>query len=171
MPAGVTADIAVSIRASLAGAADLGTPQVPANVDFLQQFIAGTDTTSKADLMFADTRTLAASATENLDMAGVLTTGLGAVITAAEVVAIWVKAAATNTNNVVVGGAASNAFSGPFTGTTPKANLQPGNAMLFTCPQGWPVTAGTGDILLIANSGAGTGVDYDIVIIARTVVA
>lgn len=171
MPAGVTADIAVTIRAILAGTADLGTPRAPANVDFLQQFAPGTDATSKADLLFADTRTLAASATENLDLAGVLATALGATITAAEVVAIWVRAAAANTNSVVVGGAASNAFSGPLSGTTPKITLQPGNAVLLTCQQGWPVVAGTGDILLISNSGSGTGVDYDIVVIGRTVVA
>jgi hypothetical protein len=171
VPAGVTADIAVSIRASLAGTADLGTPRVPANVDFLQQFIAGTDATSKADLLFADTRTLAASGTENLDLAGVLATGLGVTITAAEVVAIWVKASAANTNSVVLFGAATNAFNGPLSGTTPKHTLQPGNGVLMTCAQGWPVVAGTGDLLLVANSGGTTGVDYDIVIIARTVVA
>ena len=30
---------------------------------------------------------------------------------------------------------------------------------------GYAVTAGTGDILKVANSGAGTGVTYDIVIV------
>lgn len=171
MVAGVTASIAVDIKASLAGTGDLGTPRAPANVDFLKQFLPGTDAVGKADILWSDTRTLAASATENLDLAGVLANALGVTITAAEIVAIWIQAADANVNNVVVFGAASNAFNGPLTGTTPKINLQPGNAVLLVCGQGWPVVAATGDIVLVANSGSGTGVDYTIAVIGRTVAA
>ncbi|MBO9710571.1 MAG: hypothetical protein J7521_20410 [Caulobacter sp.] len=171
MVAGVTASIAVNIKSQLVGVGDLGTPRVPVNVEALLSLTAGTDATSKANVLFADTRTLAASATENLDLAGALADALGATFTAAEVVAIYVKAAAGNTNSVVLFGAASNAFNGPLSGTTPKLTLAPGDFALLTCKNGWTVTAGTGDLILVANSGSGTPVSYDIVVIGRTVAA
>lgn len=171
MAAGVTASIAVDIKAQLTGTADLGTPRAPANLSALLQFIPGTDTTGKADLLFADERSIAASGTENLDLAGVLTTALGATFTAAEIVAIYIEADDTNTNSVVVFGAASNAFNGPLSGTTPKITLQPGNSALLTCKQGWAVTAGTGDLVLVANSSSGTPVVYRVILIGRTVAA
>ena len=39
--------------------------------------------------------------------------------------------------------------------------------MLIASPTaaGWLVTAGTGDLLKIANGGAGSAVDYDIILI------
>lgn len=171
MTAGVEASIAVNLRATLSGSNDLGTPRAPALVEFLQNFSPGTDAITKANIMFADTRTLAASGTENLDVSGALTDALGATVTAAEVVAIWIEASSANTNNVVVFGAASNAFNGPLSGTTPKITLQPGNGCLLVCKQGWGVTAGTGDIILVSNSGSGTGVDYTIVLVGRTTAA
>jgi len=173
MVAGVTASIAVSIKSQLVGVGDLGTPRAPVNLDALLQLTGGTDATSKANILFADNRTLAASATENLDLAGALADALGATFTAAEVVAIYVRAVAANTNSVVVFGAASNAFNGPLSGTTPKLTLTlaPGDFALLTCKNGWAVTAGTGDLILVANSGAGTPVSYDIVIIGRTAAA
>lgn len=171
MVAGVTASISLGIKAQLTGTADLGTPRAPANLDALLQFSPGTDTTGKADLLFADARTLAASATENLDLAGVLVQGLGTVFTAAEIVAIVVQASAANTNDVVIGGAASNAFLGPFGDATDTVKVAPGDFIALTCKRGWPVTAGTADILKVANGGAGTGVTYSILIIGRTVAA
>ena len=171
MTAGVEASISVNLRATLSGSNDLGTPRAPALVEFLQGFSPGTDAITKANILFADTRTLVASATENLDILGALTDALGSTVSAAEVTAIWIEAADTNTNSVVAFGAASNAFNGPLSGTTPKVTLQPGNGMLFVCKQGWAGTAGTGDIILVANSGSGTSVDYTIVLIGRTTAA
>ncbi len=171
MVAGVTASIAVNIKSQLVGTGDLGTPRAPVNVEALLSLTAGSDTTSKADILFADTRTITASSSENLDLAGALANALGATFTAAEVVAIYVKAAKENTNSVVLFGAASNAFNGPLSGTTPKLTLAPGDFALLTCKTGWAVTAGTGDIILAANSGAGSSVSYDIVVIGRTVAA
>jgi hypothetical protein len=171
MAAGVTASISLDIQAQLVGTADLGTPRAPANLSALLQLVPGTDTTSKADLMFADTRTLAASATENLDLTGVLTQALGSAFNAAEVVAIAIKADPLNTNDVILGGAASNAFVGPFSGTTPAMSTAPGDFNVLTCKRGWPVTAATGDLLKVTNGGGTTPVSYSIIIIGRTVAA
>lgn len=169
--AGVTADISLSLRAKLIGAADLGNPVAPVAVDKLVQITAGTDAVGKADILWADTRTLAASATENIDLAGVLSGLLGGTVTAAEITAIIITADKGNTNDVVVFGAASNPFNGPLSGTTPKLTIGPDDVALITNRKGWPVTAGTGDIILVANSAAGTPVTYTLVLIGRTVAA
>jgi hypothetical protein len=169
--AGVTADIQVALSAILKGTADLGTPQAPVTLNKRVAIREGTDGLDKADILFSDTRTIAASGSENLDLAGVLSSALGQTITAAEITAIMVTADAANTNDVVLFGAASNPFNGPLSGTTPKLTLGPGDVALITNRKGWTVTAGTGDILLAANSAGSSSVDYSIVVIGRTVAA
>lgn len=167
---GVTAEINLAITASLVGTADLGTPVLKVNpVNELVQLSGGTAAINQADLLFSDTRTLAASATEDLDLAGVLLDAFGATITAAEIVAVYVKADAANTNNVVIG-AATQPFAGPL-GATGTYTVSPGEYYLAVSQKGWAVGAGATDDLKIANSGAGTSVTYDVLIIGRTVAA
>lgn len=169
--AGVEASISLSIAAKLIGSADLGNPTQ--RLDPILEALSltqGTDTLGKADLLFADSRTLAASASENLDLAGVLQNAFGATFTAAEIVLLFVKAKATNVNNVVVGGAASNAFVGPL-GATGLYTIKPGEYFFALSKSGWAVTGGTADLLKVLNGGAGTWVDYDIVVIGRSVAA
>lgn len=168
---GVSASIALQIAAKLVGAADLGNPVAPVSVSKTIQIEPGTDALGKADILWADERTLAASATENLDLAGVISGLLGGTITAAEITGVYVEAAAGNTNDVLVGGAASNAFNAGMTGTTPKQAVGPGDCFLITNRKGLAVAAGTGDILLISNGGGSTGVTYKIIIFGRTVAA
>ncbi|MFB0875470.1 MULTISPECIES: hypothetical protein [unclassified Sphingobium] len=168
---GVTANIALSVAAKLTGTADLGNPLAPVTLEKVIRIVGGTDALGKADILFADTRTIAASSSENLDLAGVLTGLLGGTITAAEITAIIVTADAGNTNDVQIFGAASNAFNGPLSGTTPKLSVGPDDVAMITNRKGWTVTAGTGDILLVGNSGSGTPVTYTIILIGRTVAA
>lgn len=169
--AGVTADINLSVRAKLTGTADLGNPSAPVSIDKHIQITAGTDALGKADILWADTRTLAASATENLDLAGVLAGLLGGTIAAAEITAIIVTADKGNTNDVVLFGAASAPFNGPLSGTTPKLTIGPDDVALITNKKGWAVTATSADIILVANSSSGTAVTYSITLIGRTVAA
>ena len=120
----------------------------------------------QASKLFSDERTLAASATENLDLAASLIDAFGATITFASIKAIYIEAADGNTNDVVIGGAESNAFVGPFGDATDKIKIRPGGRFVWAAPKtGFAVTAGTGDILLVANGGAGTPVTYRIVLI------
>lgn len=121
----------------------------------------------QANLMFADRRTLAASANEDLDLVGSLLDPFGAVLNFARVKAIIIVAAAANTNKVVIGGAAANAFVGPFGGATEKLSIDPGGMLVLATrtAAGWPVTAATADLLRIANGAAGSPVTYEIIII------
>ncbi len=121
----------------------------------------------QANISYDAQRTLAASATENLDLAGDATfkDAFETAITFVKVKLIYVKAAAANTNNVEVGGAAANAFLGPFKDATDILVLPPGGVWMVVHPTtGWTVTAATGDILKVANSAGGTSVTYDIAI-------
>lgn len=132
------------------------------------QLLIGT-TASKADKAFADTRTLAASANEDLDLAGSLLDPFGATLTFVKVKGIYVKAASGNTNSVKLKPAASNGFTGPFNAAADTVILPPGGFVVLAAPvSGWTVTAGTGDKINLANSAGSTSVTYDIVIIGTS---
>lgn len=169
--AGVHANIGLSIDAKVTGTGDLGNPSQRVTISKALEFLSGTDAANKADILFSDTRTLAASGSESLDLAGSLANAFGATITAAEILLIYVEAASGNTNNVNVSRPASNGFAGPFLATSDGVSIKPGEFALFVSKTGWGVTAATGDLLSVANSGGTTGVDYNIVIIGRTVAA
>lgn len=116
--------------------------------------------------VFRDTRTLAASATESLDLAGGLTDAFGNTITFTAIKAIIIKAASGNTNDVIIGNAASNQFVGPFGAAAHTVQLKPGQIFAISATNtGWTVTASTGDLLKIANSAGSTSVNYDILIL------
>lgn len=125
----------------------------------------------QADKIFAATRTITASSNDDLDLAGVLTDALGATITFARVKALIVRAAATNVNNLIIGGGASNPVTTILGGTTPTLTIRPGGALfLFSGSDatGYVITAATADILRLTNGGAGSSVTYDIVIIGAS---
>ena len=164
----LTTTVRAAISAVLEGSPDLGQAnyELPFQADI--KLLSGT-ADGKSDLIFTDQRTIAASGDEDLDLAGVLTDPLGVALTFIEVTAILVRAASGNANDVQISPAAVNGFSGPFGDASDVVSVQPGGAALFAAPNaGWPVTAGTGDLLNIANGGGGTSVTYDIVIVGRS---
>lgn len=168
--AGVVATIDLHISAKQTGTGDLGTPQVL--VDFLKsiEFSPGTAAVGQANVLFSDERTLAASATENLDLAGVLADALGATITAAEIVAICIVAKDANTNDVQLTRPAANGVP-LFLAASDGLAIGPGDIFLFTSRKGIAVTAATGDLLTLTNSAGVSGVTYDVIIAGRTVAA
>jgi hypothetical protein len=117
-----------------------------------------------ANKMHVSTRTLAASASENIDLAGgTITDPQGAVVTFTKIKAIHIRPAASNSGAVVVGGAASNAFVGPFGASTHTVAVPPGGILLLVDPNtGWTVTAGTADLLKITNASSTGSATYDI---------
>jgi hypothetical protein len=167
---GVAATIDLHIQAKETGTADLGTPQILLDIAKSMSFTPGTAAVGQANVLFSDTRTLAASTGEDLDLAGVLADALGATIAAAEVVAIYIAAASGNTNDVQLTRPASNGVP-LFLAAGDGLSVGPGDFALLTNRKGIAVAAGTGDLLHITNGGAGTSVSYDIVVIGRTVAA
>jgi hypothetical protein len=130
---------------------------------------------SQCDLAWSDkARSLAASANESLDLNGSLVDDLGSPVNFARVNALIIVAADTNTNDLIVGGAATNAFVGPFGANTHTMAVKPGGTLVLIASKGapgaagWPVTAATADLLRLANGGAGSAVVFDIAIIGRS---
>lgn len=157
----------LDLSAELTSALDLATAKVPLSIKKQLVWPDGT-AANQANRIFQDQRTLTASSTEDLDLAGVLTDPFGATITFARVRLLYVAAAAANTNNVIVGGDA-NALA-IFGAATHTLTVRPGGFVLLAAPDttGYAVTAGTGDILQVANSAAGTSVTYDVVVIGAS---
>lgn len=160
--------LVVSAVSKYTSALDLATGVVP--LEFTKSIALASGVGSgQADKIWHDERTIAASGTDDLDLAGVLADAFGSTLTLARVKGLIVAAAAANVNNVVVGNAASNAWA-TLLGATHTLQVRPGGLIAAFAPDatGYAVTGGTGDILRIANGGAGTGVIYDIVIIGAS---
>lgn len=162
----LTSRLAVSFTAEQTSAIDLATATLPVQVARALAFADGA-LANQANKLFTDRRTLAASGTEDIDLAGVLTDPFGATITFAKIRAMIVLTDPGNTNNVVFGGAASNAFVNWVSDATDKLVFGPNGLFVIAKPDlaGYAVTAATGDLLHVANSGAGTGVTYDLVLL------
>lgn len=163
-------NIAVAINALLTGVLDIGTVQHELkNVGPSLNLTTGTGA-NQADRLFTDTRTLAASANESLDLAGSLVDALGVTLTMARVKLLVIKAAASNVNNVIVGGVGANGWITGFGDATDKLVVRPGGFIILAAPDAvaYAVTAATADLLLIANSGAGTPVTYDIIVVGSS---
>ena len=144
---------------------DLSTPVDTLSKRAKIELSSGT-AANAADLLFHDQRTLAASGTEDLDLAGTLAGPFGAAQVFVEVRAIMITAAAGNTNNVRVTRPAANGLP-LFLAASDGIDIPPGGVFLWSCPADGKltVTAGTGDLVTVTNSGAGTPVTYDVVIV------
>lgn len=155
------------IAGNFKAALDVGTAEYPINLNLTRQFTDGTGI-NQANQVFTDTRTIAPSGTEDLDFAGGLTDAYGNTITFTSIKAIVISAAAANTNNVQVEEAAANGV-GLFAAAGDQLSLKPNGVFQWIDPTaaGLTVTAGTGDLLTINNSGAGTSVSYTIVVIGN----
>lgn len=166
----LNASLAIGASGTLTSPLDLATASAPVTVRAATVWQNGTGA-GKADRMFSDRRQLLASATEDLDLAGVLLDAFGAAITWARIKGLYIRAADSNVNNVIVGAATTNAWS-TLLGATGTITLRPGAAIGVTTgaadATAYTVTAATGDLLKVANSGAGTAVSYDIVIIGAS---
>ena len=164
----LTSELRVKFSATQTGSNDLGNPRFLPSLDKVLQFTSGTGA-NQADIVWTDERTLAASGSEDLDLAGALTDAFGATITAAELVAIIIVADAGNTNNVVVGDA--TAPIPLFGGTNPTFAIKPGGVFAVAAPNAaglLTVGAGTTDDLKVANSSSGSEVTYKIVVLGRS---
>ncbi|MDV5145931.1 hypothetical protein R1T08_17365 [Streptomyces sp. SBC-4] len=166
----LTSSMSVAASGTLTNPLDLTTASAPVTVRAATTWQNGTGA-GKADRMFSDRRSLAASTTEDLDLAGVLLDAFGAAITWARIKGLYIRAADTNINNVVLGAATTNAWS-TLLGATGTITLRPGASIGVNTgaadATAYAVTAGTGDLLKVANSGAGSAVSYDVVIIGAS---
>lgn len=167
----LTARLAVAASATQTAALDLASAQALLNKSYSMELADGV-AAGQANRIFHDQRTLAASATEDLDLAGSLIDAFGSTLTFVKVKGLIVSAAAANTNNVIVGGASSNQFVSWAGGATHTVTVRPGAVFALFAgaadSTGYAVTAGTGDLLKIANSAGTTSVTYDVIVIGTS---
>jgi hypothetical protein len=149
------------------------TPDLVAPSTAFNYFKAWTVTTgvgaNQADRIWHDQRTIAASATDSLDLAGLLTDIYGVAFTLARLKALLVVSAAANVNNVHVTRPAANGVP-LFLAAGDGIILRPGGAFCWFASEatGIVVTGGTGDLVDIINGAGGTSVVYDIVAIGAS---
>lgn len=128
--------------------------------------IASGTADGQADVVYSNVVNLTTTPTD-LDLRGSLASKLdGSTVNFVDVVCIIVNNKATS-GNIVMGGAASNQFSGFFGGATQTNIIPPGGfSILYFGDAGLGTTAGTGDLLRFVAS-AGT-VAAEIVILGRS---
>lgn len=160
--------ITESVVSTLTNALDLQTPTAPLDYAIVQDLTTGTGA-NQADMLWTDRRTLTASATEDLDLAGSLTGPLGGTLTFARVKYLLFRALSTNTNNVNVTRPAANGVP-VFLAASDGVPIVPGGWWSWGGPNaaGIAVTPATGDLITVTNSAGGTSVIYDVVIIGAS---
>lgn len=163
-----TTRVAVEISSTHIKSLDLGDATFPISLTQSLSLLNGTGA-GQADLIFTDTRTLSASATEDLDLAGSLTDAYGVTMTFARIKALIVTAASANTNNVNVIRPASNGVP-LFLAASDGIPVRPGGLFAWGCTDvtGVAVTASTGDLITFTNSAGTTGVTYTVIIIGAS---
>ncbi|WP_433445646.1 hypothetical protein [Nonomuraea sp. CA-141351] len=156
------------LEAELSSALDLTTASAPLAIN-RQLILAQGTGAGQADMIYSDRVTIPASGTQAVDLAGTLPGPLGGTLTFAKIKLVLVSALATNTNNVNI---VSDATNGPllFMAKGDGYPVRPGGMFLAYDPSaaGTVVTAGTADLINLINSGAGTPVTADVVIIGAS---
>tara|TARA_R110000787_G_scaffold104030_2_gene210738 strand:+ start:4777 stop:5286 length:510 start_codon:yes stop_codon:yes gene_type:complete len=154
---------ALQLVGSLTNAQALTTPSDPVNQKYTIPFSNGT-AANQGNMLWHDQRTIAASGTENLDMAGSLVSEFGTTITFTVLKGIVVYAATANTNNVDISRPSSNGLVLFAAASDKLAGIRPGGLFAWIDPSaaGLTVTAGSGDLLTFTNSAGSTGVTYDV---------
>lgn len=156
MPATVNSRLSVTFASVLANTLGLALGQANIEFGFNTPLLHGTGA-NQGDRVYSELDKSIAAAYD-LDLSGALLDAFGAAFVLARVKALVVIAKDTNTGNVVVGGDANAALVG-FGAAAHTIAVKPGGALVLFAPDatGWPITAGTGDILQFAPS-AGTQV-------------
>jgi hypothetical protein len=157
------ADIRISLDTKIT--ADMSSPRDAINKTFTVDLDVGTGS-GQANQYFADLRTLAGGANEELDLAGVLENRFGQTVTFANIKFIFIENTATTDSTLAVGGAAANAFINWVGNATDIVNI-PGQGVfiLGSNARDFDVTAGTGDKLKLENLDGVNSLSYNIIIV------
>lgn len=160
----------VHIAATLSGGSiEGGRPEYPLNITWAAPLTTGTGA-NQADKLYATALTIAASSGQDIDLAGGLTDALGAPLTMVKLKGVGIRAAQLNTNNVNITRPAANGVPW-FLAAGDGFALGPGGVFFFVNPGAngiATVTPATGDLIRVDNSGAGSSVTFDIVIVGTS---
>jgi len=120
----------------------------------------------KANLIFVDQRTVAASTNDDLDLiGGGLLDPFGDALAFVQLKGIYIRAALAKPSTITIGNV-TNAVP-VFGAATHSLPLQPDGVLQIVMPSATAITvaAGTGDILRITNDSGAATMTYDIVLV------
>lgn len=171
----LSATIRHKMTAGQTGTNDFGGPSFSPSIEAVINLANGNGA-NQADILWVDERTVAASSSDDIDLAGVLQSAFSGTITMARLVDIVIvnrprdPTAPANVSRLTVG-AGTNPVTGFLGGTAPTIGpIGPGGYVALGCPDALglgTVTPGTADTLRITN-GAGGPATYQIGILARS---
>lgn len=119
-----------------------------------------------AQVMYHALRTLAATATDSLDLSGGLANGFGT-ISFTVLKSIWISVVTASASGVQVGGAASNALAGLFDNVNNFIKVGPLGQLYISSPvTGYTVTGSTADILKVYNPAL-SSISYKILLVGE----
>mgnify|MGYP001555613384 CR=1 FL=1 len=125
---------------------------------------------NKANQCWADERSLNASSSEEIDLAGNLSNAFGQTLTFSKVKAVVIKASASNASDVEMGGAAANAFASFVKDSSDIILIKPGGLIVLIAPDASGFDVSSNDLLKMANSG-GAAISYEIIVIGEATVS
>jgi len=158
----------MDVNATLTKQLDQGVGSFPASLSKFHQMADGVGD-NQSDLLFAETRTLAANTSEDLDLSGSLLDAFGTTLNFVKIKAVLVSASNANVGNIEVGGAAANGFIDWVGAFADNIIIKPnGSFMVMNPTNGYDVAAGTADKLKINNTATGATGDYSIALIGTS---
>jgi hypothetical protein len=160
---GFSGSLVAKVEGKFTKAAPDGTTvETVINKKFERYLKPGSDV-NEAQKVYTARHTIGASGTLDLDFAAGMNDPFGVAQTFARIKLLMIIALDTNTNNVNVGGTVTNQM-GLLADPSDVAPVPPGGVLFWDQGDaGRPITAATGDLLRIANSGSGSAVNFDIV--------
>lgn len=160
----VKTDLVVQVRAAESVASENQQGVINHIVEVLS-----TIENSSADVVFSDRRSLSASASEVLDLAGSLSGALGNTLTFARGKLVLIRNRnSTDGDDLNVGPDSTNGWVGMVADASDRIKVPAGGFLLWYDPNGQAVTAGSADELYIAEIGGANAVSYDIVILGKS---
>lgn len=158
----LTGTISVSVNLTDTRAGNIETAAAIINpATYFWNIAAGTGS-GQADKKWSDRRTIAPSATDSLDLAGILADLFGT-ITFVKLKAVVLYSAAANLNNIQILRPAANGVALFGAASGQLADLTPGGIFAWASPAGvLAVTPGTGDLISVVNAAGTNSVSYDI---------
>lgn len=166
----------IKLEAFEVGSNDFGGPVANRVMQFLAEMTNGTGAYQN-DLVWFSDRTLAASSTHDLDLAGSANSAFGQTITFGKMTGLFITVNPTSTGGVVSGGLEiGNADTKPYdgflnAGTSSMRFIRAGGMLLLlnTAATGFgAVTGGSNDILRVKNISATNPSSYKICLLGRS---
>jgi hypothetical protein len=165
----LTGYININVALTETKTGDLGTGSFPVTRTYTWTLGSSGVGANQADLVFSDSRSLAAGANENLDLNALLVGAFGTTVNMVKLKALLIAAAAGNTVDLTVGRGATNGV--PWLSAVSSGVIvRPGGVQCWAAPDlaGIGVVAATADLINVAAAAGSGSQAYDVVIVGTS---